>query len=274
MATARRAGGLAAAALEKVAKAAAAADEAAAASTWVPGNRFRRDLERLVSLTAREKQVAIEEKDLRSKRDAVLRAKTAAHEELSPRDRLERLKAAEIAVFRRENEELKKRADFDIAFEKVSRSANVTTAREYMRTGQEFVKASVEKKLAQKMTQFKQEQDKTEEDRQRVLERNGADAQEATAMAIRRRFERDKQAARRAESNEFMANASQLERHMGRHATASHKKQHTGILRRWVKGQKDHEEEIRRRMLQRVEALQERKRYGGLDFAHNAVCTP
>ncbi|CAN0537052.1 unnamed protein product, partial [Ectocarpus sp. 12 AP-2014] len=58
MAAARTAGGLAARALEKVARAAVAADAAAATSTWVPGNRFRVGLEKLVQMAAHEAQDA------------------------------------------------------------------------------------------------------------------------------------------------------------------------------------------------------------------------
>ena len=98
----------------------------------------------------------------------------------------------------------------------------------------------------------------------------------AKARVTQRQAERSKKALYVAESNAFTANTSQLARYVGKYATMSHKSQNARGMRQWVKGKKVHEEDTRRRMLRRVQQLQEQKRYHCvgvcfLDGVHNKL---
>eukprot|EP00903_Cladosiphon_okamuranus_P010060 g9535.t1 len=263
MAAARSAGGLAAEAMEKVARAAAAADEAASASTWVPGNRFRMGLERLVRLDAHELQEATEKARLSARRDTVSRARQAERAESSPRDRLERLKAAEADIFRRESDEINHRAAFEKAIHERELRVNAVEAREYMLKSRKHVAETLETRRANKMADSRRREGEAEAERRRSLEKRQADVHLAKARAAKRREDRAKQALSLAESRTFTANASQLARHVGKHASMAYKAQHARGVRQWVKGQRLHKEEMRRRMLRRVQELQEQKRNEG-----------
>lgn len=260
MAAARTAGGLAAEAMEKVARAAAAADEAATASTWVPGNRFRMGLEKLVHLAAHELQDATEKAGLSARRDTVSRARHAEHAEPSPRDRLERLKAAEAAIFRRESDEINDRAAFEKAIHNHELKINAVEAREYVRESRRHAVEALEAELSNKVADSKRRESEVEVERRRSLEKRQADVQAAKARATKRREGRTNQALSLAESRAFTENASQLARYVGKHASVSHKAQNARGMRQWVKGQKLHKEDMRRRMLRRVQNLQEQKR--------------
>lgn len=247
-------------ALEVAEKATAAADEAATATPWVPGNRFRRDLERLVSLAARESRGAAVEKELSARRDIVMRARNTEHLEPTPRDRLERLKAAEVAVFRRESDELRHKAAVEKAVETVERSSNVAEAREFARGGAKLTKSCMEARRSKHVSDARRWEEEVEEERLREEERQQGDVRMAKVRASQRRAERVKQALCRAESSAFTANASELSRHLGKHATKCRKAQSAGGMQRWIKGEKAHKDEMRRRMLRRVQELQEQKR--------------
>lgn len=260
MAAARTGGQKTASVLEAVEKAAAAADEAATASPWVPGNRFRRDLEKLVSLAARESRDVAAEKGLSARRDIVTRARNTEHLEPTPRDRLERLKAAEVAVFRRESDELKRKEAVEKAVEVVERACNIAEAREFAREGATRTKSCMEARRSKNVSDARRREEEVEEERLREEERRQADVRVAKERASQRRAERAKQALCRAESNAFTANASELTRHLGKHVTTCRKAQSAGGLRRWVQGQKADKDELRRRMLKRVQELQEQKR--------------
>ncbi len=261
MTAARTAGGLAAEALEKVAKAAAAADKAALASTWVPGNRFRVGLEKLVHLATHEAQDAVGKEELSARRDTVSRARQAERAEPSPRERLERLRAAEVAIFRLESDEIRERAALERAIHDHELKANAVEAREYMRISQRQTAEALEAELATKMKDSKRREVEAEGERRRSLEKRRSDVEAAKARLAQGREGRAKQALSLAESRAFTANASQLARLMGKHATASCKVQTRKGLSQWVKSQKAHKEDMRRRMLKRVQELQERKRY-------------
>lgn len=258
--TARRAGVPAAGTLDKAAKTATAADEAVAASTWVPGNRFRRDLEKLVRLAACASRNAAEEKRLSARRNIVLRTRKAEHAEPTPRDRLERLKAAEIAIFRGECAERNSRAALEKITDKAERATNAADAREYVRDGKRLAKSYMEAKLAKQGADTKQREDEVEDERRQKQENRQADLQLAKARAAQRRADRAKQALCRAESNTFTASASLLARHVGKHATTAFKAQNVGGLRQWVNKQKTHKEQVQLRLLRRVQELQEQKR--------------
>lgn len=260
MAAARTAGTLAAEAMAKVARAAAAADEAATASTWVPGNRFRMGLERLVHQNAHELQDAAERAGLSARRDTVSRARQAERAEPSPRERLERLKAAETAIFRRESDEIYHRAAFEKAIHDHELRLNAVEAREHARGSRKHVAEALETELAIKMADARRRESEAEEERRRSLERREADVEAAKTRAAKRRDGRTKQALSLAESRVFAANASQLARHVGKHASTSYKAQTARGMRQWVKGQRLHKEDMRRRMLRRVQELQEQKR--------------
>lgn len=261
MAAVRSAGGLAAEAMEKVARAAAAADEAATASTWVPGNRFRMGLEKLVRLDAHELKDAAEKAGLSARRDTVSRARRGERAEPSPRDRLERLKAAEADIFRRESDEINHRAAFEKAIHDHELRVNAVEAREYARESRKHVAETLEAGLASKMADIGRREGEAEAERRRSLEKRQADVQAAKAKAAKRREDRAKQALSLAESRTFTANASQLARHVRKHASMSYKAQNARGMRQWVKGQRLHKEDMRRRMLRRVQELQEQKRY-------------
>lgn len=264
MTAARTAGGLAAEALEKVAMAAAAADKAAVASTWVPGNRFRMGLEKLVHLAAHEAQDAVGKEELSTRRDAVSKARQAERAEPSPRERLERLRAAEVAIFRREADEIRERAALERAIHGHEMKTNAVEAREYMRVSQRHTAKALEAELATKMKDSKRRKAEAEGERQRSLEKRRSDLEAAKARVAQGRKGRAKQALSLAESRAFTANASQLARLVGKHATASCKVQTKKGLNQWVKSQKVYKEDMRRRMLKRVQELQERKRYYGI----------
>ena len=261
MTAARTAGGLAAEALEKVARAAAAADKAAVASTWVPGNRFRVGLEKLVHLATHEAQTAAGKDELSARRDTVSRARHAERAEPSPRERLEKLKAAEVAIFRRESDEIRERAAFERAIQNHELKTNAVDAREYMQNSQRQTAEALEAELATKMKDTKRREIEVEVERRRSLEKRQADVEAAKARIVQGREGRAKQALSFAESRAFTANASQLARLVGKHSTTSCKVQTKRGLRRWVKGQKTRKEDMRLRMLKRVQELQERKRY-------------
>lgn len=258
--TARNAEGLAAEALEKVARVAAAADEAVATRTWVPGNRFKRNLEKLVHLAAFESQNAAEDRELTARREAVVRTKIVEHAEPTPRDRLERLKAAEVAIFRREADERRCKAALDNALDRANRVANAAEAKECMRDSKELTDSCAKARRIRQIAESKQREDEVKHEHDVSLEKRNVDVQIAKARAFERRASREKQALCRAESNTFTANASQIARHVGKYSTISSKANAIGNKRRWVKGQQVHKEEMRRRMLKRVEELQETKR--------------
>lgn len=260
MSAARTAGVLAAGALEKVARAAAAADKAASASTWVPGNRFKVGLEKLVRMAAHDAQDAAEKEELSARRDAVARARQEERAEPSPRDRLERLKAAEIAIFRRGSDEIKGRAALERAMHVHELKASAAEAKEYMRNGRRLAAKVLEDQLANQISGIKKREREVYGERQRKMDMRDADVEAAKARAARRREGRAKQATCVAESNAFTANASQLARHVGKFTTTSHKAQNARGMRRWVKDQKVHKEDMRIRMLKRVQELQEEKR--------------
>ncbi|CAM9902934.1 unnamed protein product [Ectocarpus sp. 6 AP-2014] len=263
MAAARTAGGLAARALEKVARAAVAADAAAATSTWVPGNRFRVGLEKLVQMAAHEAQDAAKEVELSARRDTVSRARQTERIEPSPRDRVEKLKAAEVAIFRREADEINRRATLERAIHDHELKVNAAEAREYMRDGKRLTAESVKADLENQKCIIKKRESDVEEERQRNLDKRNADVDSAKARVAQRRKDRAKQELRRAESNAFTANASQLARHVCKHAAVSYRAQNTRGMRRWAKGNKNDEEDGRRRMLRRVQELQEQNRKEG-----------
>lgn len=264
MAAARTAGGLAARALEKVARAAVAADAAAATSTWVPGNRFRVGLEKLVQTAAHEAQDAAKEVELSARRDTVSRARQTERIEPSPRDRVEKLKAAEVAIFRRETDEINRRAALERAIHDHELQVNAAEAREYMRDGKRLTAESMKADLDNQKCIIKKRESDVEEERQRNLDKRNADVHFAKDRVAQRRKDRAKQELRRAESNTFTANASQLARHVCKHAAVSHKAQKARGIRRWAKENKNHEQDGRRRMLRRVQELQEQKRYDRL----------
>lgn len=261
LAAVRNTGGLAAEAIERVAKAAAAADEAAIASTWVPGNRFRMGLEKLVHLDAHELQDAAEKVGLSARRDTISRARHAKRAEPSPRERLEGQKAAEAAIFRRESDGINHRAAFERALHDRELKVNAEEAREYMRESRRHVAEALGVDLTNKMADSRRRQSEVDGERRRNLEKRQADVRAAKARAAKRREGRMKQTVSLAESRAFTANASELARHVGKHASVSLKAQNARGMRQWVKGQKLHEEDMRRRMLRRVQELQERKRY-------------
>ncbi|CAN0006826.1 unnamed protein product [Ectocarpus sp. 12 AP-2014] len=263
MAAARTAGGVAERALEKVARAAVAADAAAATSTWVPGNRFRVGLEKLVQMAAHEAQDAAKEVELSARRDTVSRARQTERIEPSPRCRVEKLKAAEVAIFRREADEISRGAALERAIHDHELKVNAAEAREYMRDGKRLMAESVKADLENQKCIIKKRESDVEEERQRNLDKRNADVDSAKARVAQRRKDRAKQELRRAESNTFTANASQLARHVCKHAAVSYRAQNTRGMRRWAKGNKNHEEDGRRRMLRRVQELQEQKRKEG-----------
>lgn len=260
-AAAPTAGGLAAEAMEKVARAAAAADEAATASTWVPGNRFRMGLEKLVHLAAHELQDTAEKAELSARRNAVSRARRAEHAEPSPRDRLEGLKAAEAAIFRNESDEINDRAALEKAIHDHELRMNAVEARGYQRESRRYVTEALEAELANKMADSRRRESEVERERHRKLEKRQADVQAAKARVTKRREGRTNQALRLEQSRVFTANVSQLAWHVGKHASMSYKAQNARGMRQWVTGQKLHKEDMRRRMLRRVQELQEQKRY-------------
>ncbi|CAM9206404.1 unnamed protein product [Hapterophycus canaliculatus] len=260
MSAARTAGGLAAGALGKVARAALAADKAAAASTWVPGNRFKVCIEKLVHMAAHEAQDAAGKEELSARRETVARARQEERAQPSPRDRLERLKAAEVAIFRRKTHEMKDRAALERAMHGHELKANAVEARECMQNGRKLAAKVLEEELANQITGIKKQESKVDRERQRKLDKREADVGTAKARAARRREGRAKQALCVAESNVFAAHASQLARHIGKFASTSHKAQNVRGMRRWVKDRKVEKEDMRRRMLKRVQELQEEKR--------------
>lgn len=261
MSAARAAGGLATKALERVAKAAAAADEAASPSTWVPGNRFRMGLEKLVHLAAHKAQDAAENVELSAKRDTATRVRHAEHAEPSPRERLERLKAADVAIFRQESDEINDRAALERAIREHDLKINAVEAREYARDSRRQAAEALEANLANQMADIKKRESEVESERRRSSRKRQADVGSAKARVAQRREGRAKQALHLAESNTFSTSASQLARHVGKHTTMLNKAQNARGIRRWVQGQKAHKEDMRRRMLTRVLMLQEEKRY-------------
>ncbi|CAN0152886.1 unnamed protein product, partial [Scytosiphon promiscuus] len=260
MSAVRTAGGLAARALEKVARAAAAADKATAASTWVPGNRFKVGLEKLVHMAAHEAQDSAEKEGLSARREAVAKARHEERAEPSPRDRLEKLKAAEVAIFRRESDEMKNRVALERAMHGDELKASAAEAREYMRSGRKLAAKVLEEELTKQISGIKKWESNVNGERQRKLDARDADVAAAQERAIRRRESRAKQALCVAESAAFTSHASQLARHLGKFTTTSHKTQNVRGMRRWVKDQKIHKEDTRRRMLKRVQELQDEKR--------------
>lgn len=246
--------------MEKVARAAAAADKAAAASTWVPGNRFKAGLEKLVHMAAHEAQDAAEKEGLSARRETVARARQDERAEPSPRDRLERLKAAEVAIFRRESDEMKDRAALERAMQGHELKASAAEAREYMRNGRRLATRVLEEELANQISGIRKRESEVNGERQRKLDKRDADVGAAKDRAVRRREGRAKQALCVAESNTFTAHASQLARHVGKFATTSHKAQNVRGMRQWVKDQRVHKQDMRWRMLKRVQDLQEEKR--------------
>lgn len=261
MSSARAAGGLAAKALEKVARAAAAADEAASPSTWVPGNRFRAGLEKLVHLTAHKAQGAAEKVELSVRRDNATRAWHAEHAEPSPRERLEKLKAAEVAIFRHDSDAMNDRAALERAIRDHELKANAVEAREYARGNRKLAAEVLEVNLANQIADTKKRESEVECERRRSSRKRHTDVESAKARVAQRQDGRAKQALRVAESNAFTRSASQLARHVNKHATVLIKAQNARGVRRWVKDQKVHKENMHRRMLSRVQNLQEQKRY-------------
>lgn len=259
-----RAGGLAAGVLNKMARAvavgAAVGDGLVAASTWVPGNRFRRDLEKLVSLAAQQAHDAAERKELDARKQVVLHTRNGERGEPSPRERLGRLKAAEMAIFRREVEEIRARATAERSAEDFVRSNTVAGARANERESAEFVRADTGARRAKQIVDITRRQMGVEGVRRRETEKRGGDVETAKLRERQRRAGRARQAHLRAESSTFAASASELMRHVRKHTTMCHKAQHAGRMRKWVKGQKAYEEEMRRRLLERVKELQEQKR--------------
>lgn len=261
MSAAKSRGGPAVEDLEKVARAAAAEDEATAASTWIPGNRFRRDLEKLVQLAARDSQDASKERELSARRENVCRARNVERGGPSPRDRLEKLKAADVAIFRRESDALKDRSASEKARDEASRVVNVATVRGSMRDGKQLARLWVEDRQEKETADVRRREDELGVERHRQLEKRNADVTAAKTRATQRQAERSKKALYVAESNAFTANTSQLARYVGKYATMSHKSHNARGMRQLVKGKKVHEEDTRRRMLRRVQELQEQKRY-------------
>ena len=261
MSAAKNRGGGAVGDLEKVARAAAAEDEATAVSTWIPGNRFRRDLEKLVQLAARDSQDVSKEKELSARRENVCRARNTERGGPSPRDRLEKLKAADVAIFRRETDALRDRSASEKARDEASRAVNVATVRGSMRDGKQLARLWAEDRHEKETADVRRREDEVEMERHRQLEKRQADVSAAKTRAMQRQAERSKKALYVAESNAFTANTSQLARYVGKYATMSHKSQNARGMRQLVKGKKAHEEDTRRRMLRRVHELQEQKRY-------------
>lgn len=259
-----RAGELAGRTVNNVARAArggaAKAGEAIPATTWVPGNRFRRDLEKLVYLKAREAQETLEQNELDEKRKNVLQARSGEREEPSPRDRLERLKAAEIAAFRREASERRTRVVEAKVADAAVRSSAVTEARENARENAEWARLEMEvSKSTQARDRLEREVERGEE-RLREEERRQGDIDAARARVQQRQADRTRQAVSRAESNSFMTNASELVRRVRKHTAVYYKTQDARGMRKWVKGQKASNDETRRRLLKRVQELQTQKR--------------
>lgn len=259
-----RASALAAEALDKVARAAAtgvaARDGVATATTWVPGNRFRRDLEKLVSLAAQEAKDAAAQIELDTKRRAVLSARSEGQDELTPRQRLQRLKAAEMAIFRREVDEQRHRTAAENAAEDIMRSNAVAEAREDERDSAETARLEVKVRRANQVADIKRRERELREEREREEQRRQGDVKRAKNRQRRRRTDRARQAASRAESNAFSTNASELIRHVRKHTSVCRKTQETEGMRKWVKDQKAHKDEMRQRLLERVKELQEHKR--------------
>lgn len=259
---ARCARGLAASASDRIDAVPSEADKAAVENTWVPGNRFRRDLEKLVYLAARESQGAIEKRELSARRETVSRARNAEHFEPTPRERLESLKAADVAVFRREFLEKKVDAAFEKARETAERSANAADARGYKLDCSRLTKTYMETRLEKQVDDIKDRDAMMEEERLQKVEQRHLDVEIAKARAMQRRADQTKQASRHTECNTFASNTSQLTRYLGKYATKSHRAQTAGVLRKRVKEQKSDKQEMRWRMLKRVQELQKQKRYG------------
>ncbi|CAN0537060.1 unnamed protein product [Ectocarpus sp. 12 AP-2014] len=163
-------------------------------------------------------------------------------------------------MFRREADEINRRAALERAIHDHELKVNAAEAREYMRDGKRLTAESVKADLENQKCIIKKRESDVEEERQRHLDKRNADVDSAKARVAQRRKDRAKQELRRAESNTFTANASQLARHVCKHATVSYRAQNTRGMRRWAKGNKNHEEDGRRRMLRRVQELQEHKR--------------
>ena len=276
MSAAKSRGGGAVGDLEKLARAAAAEDEATAASTWIPGNRFRRDLEKLVQMATRDSQDASKERELSARRENVCRVRNVERGGPSPRDRLEALKAADVAIFRRESDALKDRSASEKARDEASRAVNVATVKGSLREGKQLAKLWIEDRQEKQIADVRKRENEVEVERHRLLEKRQADVAAAKARVTQRQAERSKKALYVAESNAFTANTSQLARYVGKYATMSHKSQNARGMRQWVKGKKVHEEDTRRRMLRRVQQLQEQKRYHCvgvcfLDGVHNKL---
>lgn len=249
-------------AVDEVAKAVAVKDGVTMATTWVPGNRFRRDLEKLVSMAAQEAQDAVVREELELKRQAVLLAKGGGtnKDDLTPRQRLERVKAAEIAIFRREVAEQREMTAAENAAQQCARSNAVLEAREHARDSAETARLGMQVMRANQIADNKLREDELEEEREREQAKRQGDVEMAKYRERRRRRARAKQMATRDASNAFTANASELIRHVRKHTSACYKAQVSEGMKQWVIGQKKHKDEMRRRLLERVKELQKRKR--------------
>lgn len=259
-----RAEALAAGALNKVERAAtkgvAMKEGVATATRWMPGNRFRRDLEKLVSLAAQEAKDTAAHIELDAKRQAVLSARTAGKDELTPRQRLQRLKTAQIAIFRRQAEERRNRTATENAAESVVRSDAVAEAREDERDSTKTARLEMKVRRANRVADIERREGELGEEREREKQRRQRDVKRAKNREQRRRIDRARQAATRTESNLFTTNASELLRHVRRHSSLCNKARESEGMRKWVKEQRVHKDDMRRRLLERVKELQDQKR--------------
>lgn len=235
-------------------------DKAVSARSWVPGNRFKWGLEKLVQQTALESQQEKRERDLRAKKDAVAKARSAEHSELTPRVRIEIQKAKEIAEFRRETDEVQYRAALENEIGKAERANKVAMAKEEEIISKRLSKLYMEEKLEEQLADIKKSAERVEEERNKKTELWGKDVQIAMARAMQRKRERARQAKRREECFTFTANASRLVRNVRQHETMSRKARSVNWKKLWVQRNKAEKEDLHRRLLRRVEDLQSQNR--------------
>lgn len=235
-------------------------DKAASARTWVPGNRFKRGLEKLVQQTALESQQEKRERDLRAKKDAIAKARSTEHPELTPRVRIEIEKAKEIAEFRRESDEVQYRAALENEIGKAERANKVAMAKEQEIICKRLSKLYTEERLEEQLADIKQSAERVNEERTKKAELWGQDVQIAMDRAMQSKRERARQAIRRAECSTFTSNASRLVRYVRQHETMSRKARSANRKRQWVERNKAQKEELHRRLLRRVEDLQSQNR--------------
>ncbi|CAM9438906.1 unnamed protein product, partial [Discosporangium mesarthrocarpum] len=228
---------------------------------WVPGNRFRRDLEKLVALSAEQAQAQSDERDLEDRRQSVRLARSGERSEPSPRERLERLRAAEMALHRREVLERREHATAERASEQQGRVEAAASAREASRTRRESLQLRLDEARTERALEAVEGHRQTERMLHQMVEVRRAEGNVARERAEGRRALHTRQAVAVAENLGFAVGMSQVMRYCQRQRAAEKRAREKGGLRQQVRDRRVCKEEVRQRLLLRVEELQSQKRH-------------